>query len=339
MNAQSSRGVRAARQMKARREPKQRRTKWWLIGLAAFLVLDAALVWWAVSGRDGGVDRSQEALPLSAFGPAPTAAPATSAPRPATTSTPTQPPIGLEAHARRIVPVDSSIAWRVGTVACGGPVAIEETSDGGASWVAAPTGDDVAGVRDITVYTGDTSMVGILASLAGDCRPEYRLSYTAGEFWTAAPEETPSVTTVDPVGAATLSGPGGSVASPCGDVSEFAEDAGGIAILCTSTELRVGPADLSTWTPVALPGAAVAVTAAGDGFLAAARRDPDCVGGLRLSAFIPDGTVQPGHCLAGYADESVPVTLATAPDGALWLWAGDRVGVSVDGGASWTGLG
>lgn len=314
--------------------------RWWIAGLVAFVVVDIALIWSALDAVGHGRGSASEPIPISSFAPAPSSSPASRAPGATPTPTPTQAPIVLETMARRLVPIDADGAWRVATVACGGPVSIESTGDGGASWTAWPTGDDVAGVRDIVGYTGDSSMVGIIASLAGDCRAEYRISFTGGEFWGSYPDEQPTESVViDPGLPGVLIGPAGGVASPCGEVSEFAVSASGAAVLCVTTDVLMGPMDLSAWTPVAVRGAVVAITNAGDGYVIAARRDSECVDGLRLSVLGADGSVTPGICMLGYNDEAVPVTLASAPDGALWIWVGDRVGVSSDGGASWAGLG
>lgn len=314
------------------------RRAWWIVGLAAFLLLDAALIWWAVSaGRGAEVDA--EPLPLSAFAPAPTPRPATAAarPTPTPTPTPTLEPIVLEPFARRIVPLDAAQAWRVAGMGCGGPTAIEWSEDGGASWTAWSTGEDVWGIREIVGFNGDPSTVGIIASLAGDCRPEYRISFTGGEFWASYPDEQPDTIVIDPADPSVLLAAGAGVGSPCGAVSEFAVSATGVGVLCTSTELRIAPADLSAWVPVSVVGSAVAITNAGDGYLAAARRDPAC-SGVRLSLVGADASVAAGACLPGEVDAAQPVALATAVDGAIWLWVGERVGVSNDGGTTWTGI-
>ncbi|HWK21372.1 MAG TPA: hypothetical protein VNR37_11505 [Microbacteriaceae bacterium] len=313
------------------------RWRWWALGITAFLVVDIALVWWALDATGRSTADAAEPLPLSAFAPAPTPKPATA--RPVSTPTPEpEPPLVLEAVARQLQPLDGTRAWRTSSTACAGPSTIEWTEDGGATWSPRSAGDDVAGILGIVSYD-DASVVGIVAMLGGDCRGEYRMSYTAGEFWGAYPQEQPQFALIDPASRAAVLTAGGPVASPCGEISELAESAGGIAVLCTTTELVVGPADLSSAAPVSLAGQAVAITQTGDGYLAAARRDPGCADGLQLSRVGGDAAVAPVVCLSGHTDEAAPVTLAAATDGTLWLWAGDRVGVSGDGGASWTGLG
>ncbi|HWL01452.1 MAG TPA: hypothetical protein VNQ52_03660 [Microbacteriaceae bacterium] len=314
------------------------RWRWWAIGIAAFLAVDVALVWWALAVTSRSAAETAEPLPLSAFAPAPTPKPATARAVSTPTPTPTPEPLVLESMARQLQPIDGARAWRTASTACAGPSTIEWTEDGGASWTAWSAGDDVAGILGIVSYD-DASVVGIVAMLGGDCRAEYRMSYTAGEFWGAYPDEQPQFALIDPASRAAVLTAAGPVASPCGEISELAEGAGGIAVLCTTTELVVGPEELSSAAPVSLAGQAVAVTQTGDGYLVAARRDPGCADGLQLSRVGADAAVAPVVCLSGHTDETAPVTLAAATDGTLWLWAGDRVGVSGDGGASWTGLG
>jgi len=314
------------------------RWRWLVIGIAVFLALDVALVWWALAATSRSAAQTAEPLPLSAFAPAPTPKPATARPAATPTPTPTLAPLVLEPMARQLQPIDASRAWRTSTTTCAGPAVIEWTEDGGASWTAWPAGDDLAGILGIVSYD-DASVVGIVAMLASGCGAEYRMSYTAGEFWGAYPDEQPPFALVDPSSRSAVLTAAGPVASPCGEISELAETPGGLAVLCTSTEVVVGAADLSASTPVALAGQAVAIAPAGDGYVVAARRDPGCVAGLELSRIGADGSVAPSVCLGGFADESAAVTLATAAGGALWLWAGERVGVSGDGGTSWAGLG
>jgi len=315
-----------------------RRWRWWAIGIVAFLAVDVALVWWALAATSRSAAETAEPLPLSAFAPAPTPKPATARAVSTPTPTPTPEPLVLESMARQLQPIDGSRAWRSASTACAGPSTIEWTEDGGASWTAWSAGDDVAGILGIVSYD-DASVVGIVAMLGGDCRAEYRMSYTAGEFWGAYPDEQPEFALVDPASRAAVLTSAGPITSPCGEISELAETPAGLAVLCTSTALTVTSPDLASSMPVALEGQAVAVTQAGDGYLVAARRDPGCAGGLELSRVGVDGSVAPAVCLPGFADETAPVTLAAAADGTLWLWAGDRVGVSGDGGASWAGLG
>ena len=310
--------------------------RWLVVGVAAFILIDAALVWWALSAARGTTAQATP-LPMSAFAPAPTSRPATPVSRPAPTPTPTLAPIVLEPMARRIVPLSADQAWRTSSVACGAPTTIDWTGDGGATWTSWSAGDDVWGVSEIVGYTGDPSMVGIVAMVAGDCRQEYRISFTSGEFWAPYPGDQPDTVTIDPADAATLRGPVGAVGSPCGPVSEFALGTTSVGILCTSTDVRVGPLDMSSWGAVAVSGSTVAITASGDGFLVAARRDPACIDGVQLSRIGTDGALAPGVCLPGQADQTVPVALGTADDGSIWLWIGELVRVSSDGGTTWTG--
>ncbi|OJX65186.1 MAG: hypothetical protein BGO95_06990 [Micrococcales bacterium 73-13] len=321
--------------MTRRRAQSDGRRTWWIVGITAFVLVDIGLVWWAVGGVGRGVDTSAEALPLSSFAPAPTPRPASARATP--TPTPTPDPIVLAAMARRIVPIDATRAWRTASVGCPGGASIEWSEDAGASWTAWSAGDDVAGVGDIVAF-GDGNTVGIIAALAGDCRQEYRMSFTGGEFWAAYPGEQPDTPIIEPTAGTALVVAAGAVASPCGPISEYAVGSG-VAVLCTSTALAIAAADLSGWTTARPDGAAVAVTNLGDGYLVASRRAAGCVDGLRFATVDAAGAVSEGPCLAAAGDEATSVELGTAPDGSVWMWLGDRVAVSGDGGASWAGLG
>jgi hypothetical protein len=319
------------------RDGVSRRT-WWIVGVAAFIAIDIVLIGWALGAGQRPASSSAAALPMASFAPAPTARPASASPSVTPTPTPTLDPVVLEPMARRIVPIDASRAWRTSTVGCVGGASIDWTEDGGATWTNWPVGDDVAGVGDIVAFD-DASMVGVIASLAGDCRTEYRLSFTGGEFWAAYPGEQPDAPTIDALSGAAIVTSSGASASPCGPISEFAGAGGGAAVLCTSTAVAIAPAGLGSWTPIDTGAAAVAITNQGDGYLVASVRDPACVDGLQFSSIGQDGAMTRGACLAGVGDPTTPVTLGTALNDEIWLWLGDRVGVSTDGGTSWAGLG
>jgi len=314
------------------------RRRWWLVGLGAFLVLDVLLVWLAVDAAGRTSDSERTALPITAFAPPPPAAPASPPAGATPTPTPTPgPPLVLEPTARQLQPLDAERAWRTSMTACGSGGVIEWTEDAGASWVPWSAGGDVVGILGLVSYAG-ADIVGVVAMVGGACETEYRMSYTAGEFWGAFPDQEPAFALVDPSGTAVRT-TSGTVPSPCGTVSEIAEVPGGLGVLCTSADLVVGDPGLGAVAPVALAGRAVAIAPSGDALLAASRRDPGCADGIQLQRVGLDGAVAPGVCLPGHPDEAQPVTLGVAPDGAVWLWAGDRVGVSADGGASWRGLG
>ncbi len=111
-----------------------------------------------------------------------------------------------------------------------------------------------------------------------------------------------------------------------------------MAIVCTDAVLYTSPADhLAAWVAPVLPGAAVGAVPSGDGYLVALRRDADCPG-LALVSLPASGDVQPIACLGSLTDETQPVALGTSLDGTLWLWVGDAIGSSTDGGTTWNGL-
>lgn len=317
---------------------RERRPLWIAVGLAAFLLVDVVLIVWAIQAtRTHAV--LDEPLPMQSFAPAPTAAPPS---RPAVTETPTPtptpepPPLVLAALPRLIEPVDATSAWRTSTTSCaGGQAVIEHTDDGGATWVAFGLAPDVAGLVAIEAYA-EAATVGATAALVGDCRAEYRMSFTSGEFWASYPDEQPDVPIVDPVDRGDLITPGERIDTPCAEIAHAAPLAEGVAVVCTDAGLRVSP-DRVAWQDVTMTGAAVAVTDADGSYIAALRRVPECADGIAIVRVGTDATTAPLACLPAAPPETDPVAIGSALDGALWLWAGERVAVSTDGGVTWSG--
>jgi len=318
------------------RERLSKRARWLLIGFAAFVAMDIALVWWAFGAGSRSSAEAGEPLPLSAFAPPPTYTPPPAAAEP--DPEPARAPLSLEPPTRIIVPVDESAAWRSPTPACMGAFAtIEHSVDAGATWDAS-TLDGVGGILAIDPYE-DPSMVGIVAAVAGSCATEYRRSFTGGEFWAPAPDEAPAIPLLDQADRAVVHWPDGAGPGPCAAVGLASAEDGGAAVLCPDAGLWLAPAaDRGAWAPAGLPGAAVAVAAQGDDYLVALRRNPACDPGLSLVILVEDGVVAPLACLTALPDESAPIALGTSED-AAWLWVGDATLVSSDGGSSWTGVG
>ena len=113
------------------------------------------------------------------------------------------------------------------------------------------------------------------------------------------------------------------------------EDSAGV--LCDDGTMHVTTDSAASWassTPVA---GAAAIGVGGDGYRIAVVDENGCHGVQVADVVVVDGAAQaaaPGSCL----DADVPtgeVAVDTGGDGSIWVWAGDRIGRSADGGITW----
>jgi hypothetical protein len=129
--------------------------------------------------------------------------------------------------------------------------------------------------------------------------------------------------------------PKGDVTAPCGSmVGLAAKDASNAAVLCADHGIyRTSDAGVSWSGPLIVIGS-VALTATAEGYATAATSLAGCAG-IAVSRF--DAAVG-GATLAGCLATSTPQpgTVAVASGGStLWLWAGDLLARSSDGGSTW----
>ena len=298
-----------------------------IAAVVAFLLVDIGLV----------------AVALNSVAPAPesaaTTAPAASAaPSPSPTPSPSVAPAPASVvPARMLEAVDASTAWRATTGACPDALALPElTVDSGATF----TATDATGPADIVALQSIVAGSGDVATFVGqsalDCSPLVARTFVAGANYGVFPEGLDGAWYVDAANRAQIHRPGGLVPAPCASVvSLSARDAANAAVLCDDGTIVTTADAAETWSaPVAAPGA-MNLAATADGYLVASVAVLGCDGvqvGLLGDAVVPSGclpvAVEPS-ALAGN------IALSVADDGTLWVWAGDALGRSGDGGASW----
>ena len=244
-------------------------------------------------------------------------------------------PVSLVVPTRVIAALDAASAVRAHSTACPAPSTIEATSDSGATWQPSEVGT-IAGVQRIVVDADAfVSLIGL--GVAG-CAPAYERSFTGGTAWESAPDELGASWFVDPANRAGIHAPAGDVAAPCAAAVQVAvTDEISAGVLCDDGSVHATVDGGASWTSSApVPGAA-AIGAGGEGYRVAVIDQNGCVGAQVVDVTVADGAAQvgaPGACL----EARVPaggVAVDTGGDGSVWVWAGDRIGRSADGGISW----
>jgi len=296
------------------------------VGLSALAVLVIVLVFVALT--------QHRSVPEAGSTPGATP-PATESTAPANSAPATDVPVTVPVPTRVLAALDEASAVRAVSTACPAPSTIEVTSDSGASWEAAEAGA-VAAVQRVVV-DADAFVVLIGLGVEG-CAPAYERSFTGGTAWESAPDELGASWFIDPANRTGIHTPAGDVAIPCSVAVQVAvTDEASAGLLCDDGSVHATFDSGTSWvssTPVA---GAAAIGFGGDGYRVAVVNQNGCVGAQVVSVTVVDGAAQvgsPGACL----EVNVPageVAVDSGGDGSIWVWAGDRIGRSADGGISW----
>jgi hypothetical protein len=303
--------------------------RWAIVGVAAFVVVDALLVGWAVAS----VRATPAAKEASSV---PTVPPTTPRPTPTATVTPQAAIPNAVAPSRMLAALNDTVAWRAVTGACPATRAtLEHTSDGGASWkqsdAAGPTG--ASSILRITVAS--TTDAAAITLDGKNCTPQYIGTYVSGDNWATYPAQLGGSWYLEPAAPTAMHSPKGDVTAPCGAmVGLAAKDASNAAVLCADhTVYRTSDAGASWGKPLAVTGS-VALAATADGYVAAATTVPGCAG-VAVSHFdAASGGATPSGCFATATPQPGTVAVASGAS-TLWLWAGDAFVRSSDGGSTW----
>ena len=292
-----------------------------IAGLAVFLLFDVALVSYALTAQNPNAKAGSVAAPVVE---PPVVEPAKT---PALTSLP---------PARILTALDASTLWRATTGDC--PVATatpELSTDAGETWTALDASADTDSSSILSIYVDSESEASMVTLTAEDCAPQRVTTFVAGDQWQEYPDRVGADWFVDPADRATVNSPAGSFAAPCSSVIALAPRADSTAaLLCSDGTLFRTSDGATTFGPgVALPGAAN-LTVGDDGYIVVATEQADCAGAQLLATPEElDGALNSVGC----REEAVtPGDLAVASaDGITWLWAGDVVSSSSDGGTTW----
>lgn len=304
--------------------------RWAIAGIIAFVIVDLVLVGWAMSSVHA-TQSGEKTLP------SPSAAHTTTPrPTPRATTTPQAAVPNAVAPTRVLAALDDTVAWRATTGACPAtPATLEHTSDGGATWkpsdAAGPTG--ASSVLRITVASSTEAAAITLDKT--NCAPQYIRTYVSGDNWATYSDQLGGSWYLEPATPTAVHAPNGDVTAPCGAmVGLAAKDASNAAVLCADhTVYRTTNAGTSWGKPLAVTGA-VALTATTNGYATAATDISGCAG-VTVSNF--DGATGGATSTGCFATATPqPGTVAMASGGStMWLWAGDALVRSSDGGSTW----
>ncbi|MFB9957705.1 hypothetical protein [Agromyces bracchium] len=256
---------------------------------------------------------------------------------PSTLEEPAESTPAAVAPGRVITALDASFAVRAVSTTCPAPTAVEVSSDAGANWRAIPA-DPVSAAQRVD-WDGD-SYLAVLGSASDGCASTFDLTWTAGDDWDSAPDELTAEWFVDPGDRATVHSPTGAQPAPCRAVLQLAasDDDASAAALCDDATVHATVDGGQTWL-AAGPIAGAGAIGAGDAgvFRVAVIDQTGCTGAQLGELSVVDGTAvlgALGACLAA-AVPAGAVAVDTATDGSTWVWAGDVIGRSTDGGLSW----
>jgi hypothetical protein len=284
-----------------------------LSGLLALLVLDIALIAWALwpaPAASGGATGTQ---PVSAAASEPPDLDDEEAATPSPTA-----PDGEVGPLRRLVAATSSTtAWLADAGSCEQPGQVHVTDSGGVDWTTEESPGSVTRVRP---SDGSTAFV-----VGGDTDCESRVWYTAdkGDTWS------PPQSAADAWGRVveepqSVLRPGGDPVQPCpADVLDLVGLTGGrAAVLCADGNVRVTEDRGATWS----------TTIERENTLAISFREPsdgaivgieDGCNGVAVSAVVGDDLGE-STCVED-AEQAPGLVAISVADGAVWLVAGDDV--------------
>lgn len=311
------------------------RRLWIYFAVFAFVLVDVLLVFWAVSAKNA---------PPAEMTPAASARPIeTPTPTPSPTSTPLPPEDVVAAVTTAVPPtriitaLNDMVAWRATTGPCPDtPATPEYTLDGGITWTATDATDptDVTALQSITV---DAESIASMVGLSGEeCIPEFVKTFVAGDNYRSYPEQLEDEWFIDPADRASVHSPQGVVSAPCAEaVVVAARDMKKAGVLCADQSVFFSQDSGETWATSVVPSGAIHLSVATDGYRIIADRNATCAG-LQISTASRENGVFSVQCLvtrvtsAGIGEIGV-----SEAEGALWVWVGDIVKKSLDGGATW----
>ncbi|TFD80575.1 hypothetical protein [Cryobacterium fucosi] len=305
-----------------------------IAGLAAFLLFDVALVSFALNPPVVElVETKPVETPPALVDPAVVEPVETNPPvvEPVETK-----PVETKPPTRILTALNSTTAWRATTGACPATTANpEQTTDSGATWTGydASAGTDASSI--LSIYVKSEAEASLVTLTAANCTPQRVSTFVAGDQWQEYPDRVGANWFIDPADRARVHSPAGAFAAPCPTVIALANRTDSTAAaLCSDGRLFRTGDGAATWGPgVSLPGAAN-LAGSDDGYILAATNQAGCAGVQVFSTpEAPDAALSPNGCREAAV---APGDLAVASAGGIvWLWAGDAVSRSSDGGATW----
>ncbi len=234
---------------------------------------------------------------------------------------------------RLLVISSADQGWRANVGDCSTPSVIERSRDGGKTWrrVQKP---GLAPLTRLKVLATDTFFV---VGGDSDCKAAYSISYVSGDQWERRDSALGNVWYLTPQNRNEVKAAGGRRSRPCGDHLVDLASIGlqRAAVLCGDDSVLATTDAGKNWADRGTLAGAAALGTSGNDYLAASI-GASC-SGVAVTRFDGQSDLQ--------ADSGVCVSAATgakpgevALDGSgntVWLWSGDRVLTSADGGKTW----
>ncbi|MDM7891964.1 hypothetical protein [Curtobacterium caseinilyticum] len=299
-----------------------------LIGVAvivvALVVIDVVLV--ALALARTAPEASGQPRPIPTFG-VQQSGPATPAASPSASATADSSDAGVASADHLLSAIDGLEAWRASSTTCADPKAVlEHTTDGGKEWQAV---DLDADVRTIAALRATSSGVSVLVGTGDTCATEVRTTTDDGATW-ADGEAGAAGAGITEQGLVL----GGDVVDPpCEDPADaFRGDSTTLVACDEQLDWRTGA---GAWVDVPVDG--VRAIAVDGGEYTLARAGTASCDGLQIETMPAAGvtnatTTTPIGC--NHVPTERPVALDRSGDD-VWMWSGDSVAVSKDGGATW----
>lgn len=330
--------ARTVKTVKADPNVASRRRRVGVIGLLIFLVIDIALVAWASAAAN--TPRSDTGAPGGGAQPAAAATvrptpTASTAPKPATASPAPTTAAEAVSPSRLLAAVDGDTAWRAATGPCPAtPAAIELTTDGGATWKKSDASGPAKASALVRLTAQSAKQASAVALAADGCSPEFIRTYVGGDNWAAYAGEATSAWYLDPRATGTVHSPNGDVSAPCPAVGLAVGAPTQAALLCANHDVYRTSDSGATWGSPKQVSGAVAIGARDGGYVVAAVGSGSCGGVQVVSLDAGTGEAAALACVGSTPPPAGGVAISGGT-GAVWLWAGDAVARSTDGGTTW----
>lgn len=279
------------------------------------------------------------ALAVARPNPSPGPAGAGAADAPVIAPTPAQTAAAqkIAAPTRLLLALNASAAWRAPAGSCpGSPITLEYTTDGGATWKPSTSAGSLGATSVLDLERGASGAIIAVGQVPDACTPQELTTVSRADKW--KPNVTPvGAWYVTPGSPATVTSPGGVLATPCAAVIDVRTGADqNVAVLCDDERLYRSKDAAATWDPgLWVPGAR-SLGSNKTGYIVAAVGTPMCAG-VVLEVFSAqmaprDRTVV--GCHIATVDAATPVSISVAAD-SVWLWSGDQIVALVRNGATW----
>ena len=312
-----------------------RRRAWVYIAVAVFVLFDIALIVLALIGTRPAPSGTPAPIPTYTPSPGETSTPAPTAS--ATSSTIPSASIDAVPSTRIVAALDGTTAWRARTGPCPAtPATAQITTDSGVTWrqTDANASGTLSSLQRIIV--GGKALASMVALTRSDCSPALIKTFVAGRAYAPFPAELAGIWYVNPANRNAVHSPIGDRSAPCSVVALAVRDSTSAAVLCADhTVYATTDAARTFASSIAMPGA-VTIATSDAGYFAAATGQSGCAG-LQIVALTANLQSAKVGCYAtSLTPQSLAANVALADaGGTVWLWAGDAMSRSSDGGATW----